>query len=259
MKILLLSCLGFYALAMSTFFPSEENKSVAKADRCYEMRIYYAEPGKLEDLLARFRNHTTKIFEKHGMTNEGYWLPIDNKDNKLVYVLSYPSREARNNSWKSFGSDPEWKKVASESEKNGNLVAKVESFFMKTTDFSPKKITKKGSANRVFELRTYKATSGNLPALLSRFRDHTTKLFEKHGMTNLWYWTYTDKEQGADDMLVYILAHSSQEAGLKSFEKFRDDPQWQKVRKESEDKAGGSLTVSVESLYMVPTDFSPVK
>ncbi len=232
---------------------------MAKAPRCYEMRVYYAEPGKLEDLLARFRNHTTKIFEKHGMTNEGYWLPIDNKENKLVYVLSYPSREARDASWKAFGSDPEWKKVAGDSEKNGKLVAKVVSTFMQTTDFSPKKIAKTGTPNRVFELRTYKATPNHLPNLLSRFRDHTTKLFEKHGMTNLWYWTLTDKDQGSDDMLVYILAHPSQEAGLKSFGTFREDPEWKKVLKDSEDKAGGSLTVSVVSEYMVPTDFSPVK
>jgi hypothetical protein len=258
MKIFILACGSFIVLALSSFVTRTGNES-AKSPRCYEMRIYYAEPGKLEDLLARFRNHTTKLFEKHKMTNEGYWLPIDNKDNKLVYVLSYPSREARDASWKAFGSDPEWKKVATESEKNGKLVARVESFFMNTTDFSPKKIAKTGVANRVFELRTYKATPGNLPNLLARFRNHTTKLFEKYGMTNLWYWTRTDKDQGSDEMLVYFLSHPSKEAGLKAFEKFRDDPEWQKVRKESEEKGGGSLTVSVDSEYLVPTDFSPVK
>lgn len=258
MKIFILTCGSFIVLALSSFVTRTGSES-AKSPRCYEMRIYYAEPGKLEDLLARFRNHTTKLFEKHKMTNEGYWLPIDNKDNKLVYVLSYPSREARDASWKAFGSDPEWKKVATESEKNGKLVARVESFFMNTTDFSPKKIAKKGTPNRVFELRTYKATPDHLPNLLSRFRDHTVKLFEKHGMTNLWYWTRTDKDQGSDDMLVYFLAHPSKEAGLNAFKQFGADPEWQKVRKESEEKAGGSLTVSVDSEYMVPTDFSPVK
>jgi hypothetical protein len=228
-------------------------------NRFYEMRIYYAEQGKLEDLLARFRNHTTKLFKKHGMANEGSWLPIDNKDNKLVYVLSFPNREAREASWKAFVNDPEWKKVAAESEKNGKLINKIESFFMKTTDFSPKKIKKKGQKGRVFELRTYKATPTNLENLLSRFRNHTCKLFEKHGMTNLWYWTYTDKEQGADDMLVYLLSHPSKEAGLKAFDNFRQDTAWIAVRKASEEKAGGSLTVSVVSEYMIPTDFSVIK
>jgi hypothetical protein len=255
--ILLFSLTSVYK---PTTVQSNSHQPTAKADtRCYEMRIYYAEPGKLEDLLARFRNHTTEIFKKHGMTNVGYWLPIENTDNKLVYVLSYPSREARAESWKAFGADPAWKKVAEESEKNGKLVAKVESVFLKTTDFSPKLRIAKSKEPRVFELRTYKTTPGNLEALLSRFRDHTVKLFEKFGMTNVVYWTLTDKEQGADDTLIYLLAHKSKEAGLKSFGEFRADPEWKSVLKASEEKAGGSLTVTVESLYMTPTDFSPIK
>src|ERR1700712_3475504 len=60
----------------------------------YEMRVYYAAPGKLEDLNTRFRNNTMRIFARHGMTNVGYWVPIDNPDNTLIYILSYPSREA---------------------------------------------------------------------------------------------------------------------------------------------------------------------
>src|SRR5947207_14501479 len=86
--------------------------------RFFEMRIYYAAPGKLEDLLARFRDHTTALFEKHGITNTGYWLPLTNSENKLVYLLSYPSREDREKSWKEFGADPEWQRIAKESEKN---------------------------------------------------------------------------------------------------------------------------------------------
>ncbi|GAB4113293.1 MAG: hypothetical protein OHK0057_36260 [Thermoflexibacter sp.] len=230
-----------------------------KDDRLYEMRIYYAEQGKLENLLARFRNHTTKLFKKHGMTNEGYWLPIDNKDNKLVYVLSYPNREIREQAWKNFIADPEWKQVQQESEKDGKLISKIEALFLKTTDFSPTKIKKKGQKGRVFELRTYKATPNNLENLLARFRNHTCKLFEKYGMTNLWYWTFTEKEQGSDEMLMYILAHPSKEAGLKAFDGFRQDPEWIQVRKASEENAGGSLTVSVISEYMIPTDFSPIK
>src|SRR5687767_9538045 len=92
------------------------------ASPLYEMRIYYAPEGKLEDLNARFRNHTLKLFEKHGITNVGYWVPIDNKENKLVYVLSYPNREARDKSWKAFMADLDWQKAAKESEKNGSLV-----------------------------------------------------------------------------------------------------------------------------------------
>src|SRR4051812_5169859 len=68
--------------------------------RIYELRVYYAHPGKLADLEERFRKHTTKLFEDHGMTNVGYWVPIDNKDNQLIYLLSFPSQKARADSWK---------------------------------------------------------------------------------------------------------------------------------------------------------------
>jgi hypothetical protein len=92
--------------------------------RCYEMRIYYAAPGKLDALNTRFRNHTCKLFEKHGMVNLGYWLPMTNTENKLVYLLAYPSRVAREKSWKEFMADPDWQTAYKESEKDGKLVVK---------------------------------------------------------------------------------------------------------------------------------------
>src|SRR3954468_9987300 len=108
-----------------------------KDTRVYEMRVYYAPPGKLDALNARFKDHTVKLFEKHGMTNVGYFTPIDNKDNKLVYFLSFPSKDARNKSFKDFGADPDWKKAHADSEKDGKLVDKIESRFLTTTDYSP--------------------------------------------------------------------------------------------------------------------------
>ena len=113
--------------------------SAAAADtRCYEMRIYYAAPGKLDALNTRFRDHTCKLFEKHGMVNIGYWLPMTNTENKLVYLLAYPSREAREKSWKEFMADPDWQTAAKESEKDGKLVLKADSVFLSATDFSPR-------------------------------------------------------------------------------------------------------------------------
>lgn len=224
----------------------------AQDTRLYETRIYFTEPGRLEALLTRFRDHTTKIFEKHGMKNVGYWVPL-HEENKLIYVLSYPDRAARDASWKAFGSDPEWKKVQSDSEVSGKIVSKVESIFMNATDFSPKIKSSKSKKERVFELRTYTTPAGKLPDLLSRFRDHTLKLFKKHGMTNVAYWTVNGKE----DTLIYILAHPSEEDGKKAFEAFRADPVWVKARDESE--KNGKLTTKVESVYMKATDFSTIK
>ena len=224
----------------------------AQDTRLFETRIYYTEPGRLEALLARFRNHTTKIFEKHGMTNIGYWVPL-HEENKLIYVLAYPDRAARDAAWKAFGADPEWVKVRTESEVSGKIVSKVESIFMDATDFSPKIKSSKSKKERVFELRTYTTNPGKLPDLLARFRNHTLKLFKKHGMTNVAYWTVN----GKDDTLIYILSHPSEEAGKKAFDAFRADPDWVKARDASE--VNGKLANKVESVYMKATDFSTIK
>lgn len=236
--------------------------SVSAADtRCYEMRVYYSPAGRLDDLHSRFRNHTTKLFEKHGMENIGYWVPKDNPDNKLIYILAYPSREARDKSWKAFMSDPEWQAVARKTEANGRIVSKVESFFMKATDYSPAIKSAVSSTPRVFEMRTYISSQGNLPALHSRFRDHTVRLFEKHGMTNFGYWELMPDQKGADSTLIYILGHASREAAAASFKSFGADPAWVAARKASEEKAGGSLTAKggVTSVFMDATDYSTTR
>ena len=111
------------------------------ADRVYELRTYTAPEGKLEDLLARFRDHTMRIFEKHGMANVGYWLPQDEelRQNTLVYLISHPSREAADQAWRAFAADPEWQRVAEESQRDGRIVASVERMYLDPTDFSPMK------------------------------------------------------------------------------------------------------------------------
>ena len=100
---------------------------------------YYAHPGKMEALHARFRDHTNKLFVKHGMTLIGYWSPMDAKlaEEKLIYILAYPSKVAADKSWKDFRADPDWKAARDKSEEKGPLVAHVESVFMNPTDYSP--------------------------------------------------------------------------------------------------------------------------
>jgi hypothetical protein len=230
-----------------------------KEARFFEMRTYYAAPGKLDDLLARFRDHTMTLFEKHGMVNVGYWVPLTNSDNKLVYLLAYPSREAREQSWKEFSADPDWRAAAKESERNGKLVNKVESVYLQPTDFSPQVKSEASNPPRVFELRTYHASPGKLDALQARFRDHTTKLFENHGMVNFGYWTPTEKKDGAGETLIYLLVHKSREACEASFQAFRTDPEWTKVKTESEKDGPLTIKDGVQSLLMAPTDFSPAK
>ncbi len=107
---------------------------------------------------------------------------------------------------------------------------------------------------RSFELRTYVAAPGKLDALLTRFRDHTTTLFEKHGITSIGYWVATDAEGKPTETLIYLLAHASPEAAQDSWAAFREDPDWIAARAASE--VDGRLTSSVTSVYLDPTDFS---
>jgi hypothetical protein len=111
----------------------------AKADIVYELRIYHANEGKLDALLARFRDHTVTIFNRHGLKSVAYWTPTEEplKGKTLIYILEHPSREAATKNWKSFHDDPEWVKVSTASEVNGKLVERVDSTYMKLTDFSP--------------------------------------------------------------------------------------------------------------------------
>jgi hypothetical protein len=106
----------------------------------FELRIYHAAEGRLDDLVARFRDHTMALFERHGLKNVAYWLPIEDplKGKTLFYILEHPSREAATKNWKAFQDDPEWQKVKAASEANGKLVEKIDSTFMALTDFSPK-------------------------------------------------------------------------------------------------------------------------
>ena len=129
--------MGFVARGMVTVEPV----AYAQGGRVFELRTYTAPDGKLEDLHKRFRDHTLRIFSKHGMTNIVYFRPQDAplSQNTLIYLIAHPSREAAKMNWAAFQKDPEWQKVASESQKDGKIVAKVESVFLDPTDYSPMK------------------------------------------------------------------------------------------------------------------------
>jgi hypothetical protein len=114
------------------------DEKAAAAEKVFEMRTYITNDGKLDGLHARFRDHTTKLFEKYDIENVGYWVPTDGEASKntLIYILAHKSREAAKENFKRFGADPEWKRVVEESHKNGPLVKEIKSVFMKATDYS---------------------------------------------------------------------------------------------------------------------------
>jgi hypothetical protein len=138
------------AEAMKSTFASVAHEILARGEReqggvmggstvVYELRIYHVVPGKIENLIARFRDHTMKLFADHGIKSVAYWTALDEpaKSSNFFYILAHPSREAAAANWKAFQDDPEWKRVKAKSEENGKLVEKIDSTFLTLTDFSP--------------------------------------------------------------------------------------------------------------------------
>jgi hypothetical protein len=235
--------------------------SVATAEdtRCFELRTYHANEGKLDALHGRFRDHTIKLFEKHGFQNIGYWVPRDNKDNVLIYVIASPDMEANKASWKAFIDDAEWKAAYKESVNDGKLVGKIDSVFLQATDYSPEIKATVATEPQLFELRTYNTNAGKLDGLNARFRDHTTQLFSKHGLSQFAYWTPTAEKDGRDTRMVYLLSHKDEESRNANFKAFGTDPQWQAARKASEENGKLLVKDGVESVFLIPTDYSPTK
>jgi hypothetical protein len=138
------------AEAMKSTFASVAHESLARGEReqggamgstvVYELRIYHVVPGKIENLVARFRDHTMKLFADHGIKSVAYWTALDEpvKSSTFFYILEHPSREAAAANWKAFQDDREWKRVKAKSEENGKLVEKIDSTFLTLTDFSPR-------------------------------------------------------------------------------------------------------------------------
>lgn len=146
-RIILLFLIGLIIISCS----ENDQKSVKDIDHVvYEMRVYYTYEGKFDDIISRFENHTTKLFDKHGFNNVGYWTTLkkdslsyadkfifqnDGKE-ALVYIVSFKDMDTRDESWDSFINDPEWISVFEESRKNGPIVREIEQVFLSPTIFS---------------------------------------------------------------------------------------------------------------------------
>ncbi|MDF1862580.1 MAG: NIPSNAP family protein [Verrucomicrobiales bacterium] len=226
---------------------------------CFELRTYHSNDGKLEDLHARFRDHTVALFEKHGMTNLIYWEPVENEENLLVYLLGYPDRASRDLSWKAFRDDPEWKAAYRKSTESGKLVGKVDSVFLELTDYSPVSSFPAPETASVYELRQYTTNEGKLDDLDARFRDHTIGLFSKHGITNLCYFHPSGDQENAGNTLLYFISAPSIEARNDSFKKFGSDPEWKAARDASEKDGKLLVKKGVMSMFLKTTGYSPVK
>jgi hypothetical protein len=105
--------------------------------RVFELRTYYPAAGRMADLEDRFRQHTMRLFARHGIVSVGYWTTYSNDDLRLIYILAYPDHDSRETAWTNFRADPEWKAAAAASEAAGPLIARRESLYLNATDFSP--------------------------------------------------------------------------------------------------------------------------
>lgn len=257
------------ALCVMLLMAASARSDDPKSGPVFEMRTYVCEPGKLDALNARFREHTLRIFEKHGMKNVAYWTPIEGEgaENTLIYILSHESREAAKASWAAFRADPEWQQIAADSQaKHGKILARPpEAVYMTYTDYSPNsgntdpavpaRRYRTADPDKVYELRIYTAADGKLDALHARFREHTTAIFHKHGMGSYAYWQPQD-EPLSRNVMLYVLEHESREAATLSWNAFRSDPEWQRVVQETE-KDGKLLAQRPEAIFMKSTDYSP--
>jgi len=231
----------------------------------YELRIYTPAEGKEAELDARFRDHTIGLFRKHGMTPVGFFhvktAANAPADNRLIYILGYKDRAARDASWRSFAGDQDWINVYAASQARGPLTTKIENTFLTATDYSPKlDMSGVSLSPRLFELRTYTVNPGKLENLHTRFRDHTLRIFAKHGMTNYLYWRPAADQPAMNDKMVYLLAFPNQEARNESWKAFGADPEWKTVSDNSQ-KTGPMLASpgGVVSIQLTPTDYSPLR
>ena len=226
----------------------------------YEIRIYAANKDRLHHLEERFREHTDRIFKKHGLHAIGYWVPTEGpakKRRRLIYILKHPSRYAAYANWISFDNDREWDAVLDQPQFQGLLSEKPTSIFMNETEYSAKVRNAIEQPGGVFELRTYVTNPGKLDALNQRFANHTAGLFEKHGMKNFGYWIPFDTPD-SENTLIYLIHHESRQQADANWKAFVSDPDWQRVRKESE-KNGKILAQPPERIFLRALDFLPTE
>ena len=240
---------------------SESESSVPPSPQIglYELRTYTASEGKMAELDARFRDHTISLFKKHDMTPIAFFHPVDANDHRLIYIMGYKDRAARDAAWTAFAADPDWTSVYKASQVNGSLTTKIENVFLTATDYSPAPDLRSASPPRHFELRTYTTNPGKLEDLHSRFRDHTLRIFKKHGMTSMLYWRPTGGQPTMDNKMVYLMAYPNQDARTASWAAFSADEEWKKVAADSQ--KNGTILISpggVISVQMKPTDYSPL-
>jgi hypothetical protein len=240
--------------------------AVEPDSRTYELRVYQPNDGKQAATNALIASAGVKAMTKHNIELLGAWTPADAKDDRVITLVGHKPKSDPAANWAAFSADETWKADLAAASKDGKAVKSFLRFTLNATDYSPA-VKPANVGNRLFELRTYVATPNNLKHLNARFRDHTVKLFETHGMTNVAYFNVPAADpltngqllkacsavgkDGCDcklddaaspSALVYFLTHTDTNAMKASFGKFGQDPKWKAALTGSEKTAGGPLT-----------------
>ncbi|MFM7245800.1 MAG: NIPSNAP family protein [Planctomycetaceae bacterium] len=235
----------------------------AGATRVYEFRTVRVAPAKLEAFHARLRDHQIPALARHGVVVQGVFVPVGENPDRIVHLLTAAeSVAAMDAGWAALANDAAWLETLAATDRDGPLVLDGETELLVTTAWSPPFMPQVSATPRVFERRIYSCPDpAKHAALLRRFQDHTVALFTKHGMQNIVYWTPATPP-ASQHRLVYLLGHENEAAAKASFAAFRTDSDWVAARKESEERAGGSLTNAqkgVVSEFLTATDYSPLR
>ncbi len=223
----------------------------------YELRTYEILPGQAAVLHERFASSVLGNFEKHGMQNVGYWSPLIGEfSNQLIYMLGFESLAHRERAWATYQQDPDVQASRREAdEKHGPQVKRITNMLLQPTPYSPPIGGGEGSA-AVCELRIYDTLPGKAQPLHDRFANVTSRLFEKHGMTNVGYWTPV--VGGYSNQLYYMLGFEDLAQREKAWASFQQDPEWQAASRATSEQHGVVLE-KLTNVMLRPTPYSPLR
>lgn len=224
----------------------------------YDLRLYTVTSGKMDGVMERFRGTVDPVRRKHGIETVGYWsAPGTTNGGTFAYLLAARSREGLQEQEKEFGADPDFQKgYAASDRKHGKTVDAIVSVPL-VVDPTAKLDLAASTKPRAFDLRIYSVLPGKLDAFRDRWRDHAVPIYERHGLHSVGWWVAAKKDAEGHDQFVCLLAGESIESIQGSIAGFHEDPEWQRVEKETE--KDGKLRSGVTAHKLVPTDFSKLK
>ena len=246
--------IGLLVLALAAAVRAAE----PAAPHYFELRLYTVTSNKMGGVLERFRDTVEPVRQKHGIQTVGYWTaPGTTNDGAFAYLMAAASKEELQKQEKEFGADPDFQKsYAASNKKHGKTVDKIMALPL-GVDATAKFDFTASAKPRAFDLRVYSVLPGKLDAFRNRWRVHAAPIYERHNLHSIGWWVAEKKDADGHDQFICLLAGESIEAIQKSISEFHQDPEWQRVEKETE--KDGKLRSSVEAFKLLPAVFSPIK